>query len=196
MLWLVCAVLAAPALPAAQIVVADAVHLPLQIAHMDLLHDPSAALTLAQVRRPDIARSFAPAPPGIPNLGVGTDAVWARFTVRNAGAEPLDLLLALTDARMGRIAYWALDAAGRTIAEGRDGRRAEPAERESAHRWFLFELPLAPAQTATVYLRVQSQMGRRLDLRLTDRPTACTWPRPTATPTACSPCSSARSRSC
>jgi signal transduction histidine kinase/DNA-binding NarL/FixJ family response regulator len=171
--WLVVAlgvaVLPAAASTAPPIEVTDATTLPLQVERMDLLRDPTRRLDLAQVRRPDIAAAFAPAAAGIPNLGVGRDAVWARFAVHNASGQPLPLLLALNDPRTAQVAFWALDGAGRVISARRDGRFAHPAERDRSHRWFLFDLPLATDATATVYLRVTSDMGRRLDLRLTDR---------------------------
>jgi len=143
--------------------------LPQQVDRMELLRDPDRALTLVDVRTPEVARPFELAPPGVPNLGVGEDAVWVRFAVSNLAAAPMALKLALTDARMGRIGFWALDAAGEVVAERRDGRFADPEDRDRGHRWFLFDLPLAPTQTLTVYLRVTSDMGRRLDLRLTNR---------------------------
>ena len=143
--------------------------LPIQVPQLELLRDPTRQLDLAQVRTADIAAGFEPAPPGIPNLGTGRDAVWARFAVHNASNQPLPLLLALADPRTAQVAFWALDAAGRPIAERRDGRLADPEDRDRSHRWFLFDLPLEAGATATVYLRVTSDMGRRLDLRLTDR---------------------------
>ncbi len=51
--------------------------LPLQVEGLALLHDPSTELTLARVRSPELAQRFEPAAPCIPNLGVGSDAVWA-----------------------------------------------------------------------------------------------------------------------
>nr|WP_242519065.1 hybrid sensor histidine kinase/response regulator [Halochromatium roseum] len=135
---------------------------------MALLRDPTRDLDLDDVRAPQTAGDFRPAPPGILNLGTGKDAAWARFRVRNATDQALAILLVLTDARMTEVAYWALDDDGQVITQRRDGRFADPAERDRSHRWFLFELPLAAEATATVYLRVTSDTGRRLDLRLTD----------------------------
>ncbi|WP_295888303.1 hybrid sensor histidine kinase/response regulator [uncultured Thiohalocapsa sp.] len=163
------AVLPAAASTAPLIEVTGATALPLQVERMDLLRDPTRRLDLAQVQRPDIATAFAPAAAGIPNLGVGRDAVWARFAVHNASGQPVALLLALNDPRTAQVAFWALDDAGQVISARRDGRFADPADRDRSHRWFLFDLPLATDATATVYLRVTSDMGRRLDLRLTDR---------------------------
>lgn len=164
---------ATPAPTPAPIVIADASALPLQVERMALLRDATRRLDLAQVRAahaaPGSGPSFVLAPPGIPNLGTGRDAVWARFAVHNASGAPLPLVLALTDARTAQVSFWALDAAGQIIAQRRDGRLADPAERDRRHRWFLFDLPVAADATATVYLRILSDTGRRLDLRLTDR---------------------------
>ncbi len=165
--WATPATTSAAASP--QIIVTDEAALPLQIEHMALLRDPTGDLDLVDVRTPRIARDFTPAAPGIPNLGIGSDAVWARFAVHNASGGPLSLVLALTDARTGQVAYWALDDAGQVIAQRRDGRFADAAERDRSHRWFLFDLPLAAEASATLYLRVAGDTGRRLDLRLTDR---------------------------
>jgi signal transduction histidine kinase/CheY-like chemotaxis protein len=159
----------APAAPPAEVIIADAGDLPLRVERMELLRDPGRGLDLADVRAPQIAGDFTPAPPGIPNLGTGSDAAWARFVVHNATDQALALLLVLTDARMAEVAFWALDEQGQVIAHRRDGRFADPAERDRSHRWFRFELPLAVEATATVYLRITGDTGRRLDLRLTDR---------------------------
>ncbi|MGD9299275.1 MAG: ATP-binding protein [Thiohalocapsa sp.] len=150
------------------IAVTDDTTLPLQVERMELLRDPTQQLDLARVRAPDIAAGFKPAAADIPNLGVGRDAVWARFAVRNATDAPLSLLLTLADARIAHVAFWALDSSGQVLAQRRDGRFADPGERDRSHRWFLFDLPLAADATATVFLRVVSDTGRRLDLRLTD----------------------------
>jgi hypothetical protein len=165
--WATPATASAAASP--QMIITDEAALPLQVEHMALLRDPTGDLDLADVRTPQTAGDFTLAPPGIPNLGADRDAVWARFAVHNASGGPLSLVLALTDARMAQVAYWALDDAGQVIAQRRDGRFADAAERDRSHRWFLFDLPLAADATATVYLRVASDTGRRLDLRLTDR---------------------------
>jgi signal transduction histidine kinase/DNA-binding NarL/FixJ family response regulator len=151
------------------IILTDDEALPLQVERMELLRDPTRGLALADVRAPDMVRRFETAPPGIPNLGTGCDDVWVRFAVQNATGGPLSSLLALTDARTAQVAFWALDGAGQVIAQRRDGRFADPELRDRSHRWFVFDLPLATGATATVYLRITSDMGRRLDLRLTDR---------------------------
>ena len=160
---------AAPAASPPEVVITGAGDLPLQVERMALLRDPTRDLALADVRAPQTAGDFKPAPPGIPNLGTDSDAVWARFAVRNATDQALALLLVLADARIAQVAYWALDDSGQVIAQRRDGRFADPAQRDRSHRWFLFELPLAAEAAATVYLRVTGNTGRRLDLRLTDR---------------------------
>jgi len=152
-----------------RITITEQTALPLQVEQMELLRDPTRGLDLAQVRSPEIAERFETAAPGMPNLGVTQDAVWARFAVRNASADAQALLLILAEPRTSQVAYWALDQDGKVIAQRRDGRFADPTERDRSHRWFLFDLPLASQQTATVYVRVRTDMGLRLDLRLTDR---------------------------
>jgi signal transduction histidine kinase/DNA-binding NarL/FixJ family response regulator len=160
---------AAPAASPPEVVITGAGDLPLQVERVALLRDPTRALDLADVRVPGIARDFKPAPRGIPNLGTDSDAVWARFAVRNATDEALNMLLVLADARVAQVSCWVLGERGGVIAQRRDGRFAHPAQRDRSHRWFLFELPLAAESVATVYLRVTGDTGRRLDLRLTDR---------------------------
>ncbi|MEZ5454011.1 MAG: response regulator [Thiothrix sp.] len=148
---------------------ADTAQLPIQVTEMELLRDPGGTMTLAQVRSPANAQGFVRAPPGVPNLGTSSDAFWARFAVHNATAEPASLLLVLAEPRMSHVAFWSLDASGKTTAQRRDGRWALPAERDRSHRWFLFDLPLAAHETSTVYVRFASDKGLLLDLRLTDR---------------------------
>jgi signal transduction histidine kinase/CheY-like chemotaxis protein len=169
LLILVAPVWAAPSASPPEAVITDAGDFPLQMERMELLRDPTRDLDLADVRASEIARDFTPAPPGKANLGITQDAVWARFAVRNATDEALPLLLVLAEPRMAQVAFWALDKHGEIIAERRDGRFADPAERDRSHRWFLFDLPLAAGQTATVYVRVRTDMGLLLDLRLGDR---------------------------
>jgi len=44
------------------------------------------------------------------------------------------LKLVLTDARTGQVGFWALDAAGEVVAQRRDGRFADPADRDRSRR--------------------------------------------------------------
>lgn len=99
----------APAAAPPEIVITDALDLPLQVERMALLRDPTGSLDLAQVRAPTHAQDFETAAPGIPNLGITRDAVWARFAVRNATAEAMPLLLVLAEPRMAQVGFFALD---------------------------------------------------------------------------------------
>ncbi len=51
---------------------------------LDLLDDPTAALTIADVRSPEHAARFSPSTTAAPNFGFTKSAYWARFSLRDA----------------------------------------------------------------------------------------------------------------
>ena len=51
---------------------------------LDLLEDPTGALTITDVRSPEHAARFSPSTNAAPNFGFTKSAYWARFSLRDA----------------------------------------------------------------------------------------------------------------
>jgi class 3 adenylate cyclase len=144
--WMLCAVCAAGARQAA----AHTALVPVSTPVMALLEDPQGTLALADAIAAN--RRFQP---GSPNVGFTTSAYWMRFTVHNAGAEPMT---------------WWFDTGNRTLQEvdvyqpdGHGGwhhvsagSRLPFARRPLPTDTFVFPLAVAAGASADVYLRVRS----------------------------------------
>ncbi len=129
---------------------------------LEILRDPAHALTLDEVTGP--AARFAPATEAVPNLGFTKDAIWTRFTVKNASPQPIEWYLEL-----GNNLYEYLDiyrlVQGEAPALRRSGQLAPFATRDMAHRHFVFKEKI-PAGGAATYL-VRTVSDKSIDLHYT-----------------------------
>ncbi|HZY18165.1 MAG TPA: 7TM diverse intracellular signaling domain-containing protein [Ramlibacter sp.] len=124
----------------------------------DVLEDRDGRLTFEDVLAPAVQARFhalRPLGPG-PNFGLTHSVYWLRVTLRTARDAPADWLLEIAYPPLDRIEVIAVDATGRRQQHaGGDSRSF--ASRAVAHRNHVFPLRLAPGQTTTLYLRVQSE---------------------------------------
>lgn len=101
------------------------------------------------------------------NFGYTKDSIWVRFSVTNAGKQPLWYLRLGT--LVDRVTLWQKD--GKTWKE-RSLRRFEPfGQREVFHRDLIFALQIAPGATETIYMRFESAGNVTVQLDLTDAQT-------------------------
>ncbi len=84
---------------------------------MDLLEDPSRALTFADVRAPEHAARFVPSTKAAPNFGYTPSAYWARFSLRDErnaakheSGDALELTLAYAQTDFAEL--WCVAAPG------------------------------------------------------------------------------------
>lgn len=130
---------------------ADTAHFPIS-AVVQVLEDPSGRLGIDDVRSPDYARRFEPAPvvdSGM-NLGFSGSAFWLRWTVQRAPGAPSQWLLEIPFAQVNDL---VLHSPG--LPPVRTGSDWPLASRPVLDRFFVFPVAV-DAEPRTFYLRVAS----------------------------------------
>ena len=124
--------------------------------HLELLEDPTGQLTIDDVSSSAHDDQYIPSQAEIPNFGFTSDAIWARFEVRNETSNATTWRLALADARPKYVDLYLPAEDGNGWEHHQAGRSRPFTVREVAYRYGVFKLPLTPGQTQVVYLRFQS----------------------------------------
>jgi signal transduction histidine kinase len=124
--------------------------------YLELLADPTGQLTIDDVSSPAYDDQYIPSQAEIPNFGFTSDAIWARFEVRNETSNATTWRLALADARPKYVDLYLPAEDGNGWEHHQAGRSRPFTVREVAYRYGVFKLPLTPGQTQVVYLRFQS----------------------------------------
>ncbi len=142
---------------------ADTRCLPLR-PYVEVLEDPTGALTLEQIRQPDTASRFAPvAGSGDLNFGYSASVYWLRLRFSDETAVRRDWLLELAYPSLDFVDFYAV--VGTAVVHRRAGDQSPPGERPFEHRNLVFPFSTQPGGEQTVYLRVYS--GGSLTLPLT-----------------------------
>lgn len=124
---------------------------------LELLHDPSAALTLKEVQH---STAFVKSRSEVPNLGLSKSAHWARFTVFNA--DPAAEMMLLVDfPEIEELDVYLEQQSGIIpIFSGGQSRPTNFGVQRSPN--FQFDLPVPFGGVGTVYLRMKG--GKQLQL--------------------------------
>jgi signal transduction histidine kinase len=138
---------------------------------IDLLEDPTKALTLADARSPEVASRFVPSTKAVPNFGYTKSAYWARLSVddrrkRSSGASSDPLELTLAYAQTDNADLWCVDAGGVDLFHARAGDHVPRSEWPNAFREPTFRLPVGASHC---WLRVVSANPIQLPLTLRSR---------------------------
>lgn len=135
-----------------------------QAAHLE---DPGGRLSLEQVLEADASGAFVPVQvwDRTLNLGFTRAAHWIRLSLRESADGSATFLLEVANPRLSSVALHVPDGRGawRRIATGADfpfDTRAHP------HRHFVFPLPASPGPEQRMYLRVESDIGLLVPLRI------------------------------
>jgi diguanylate cyclase (GGDEF)-like protein len=123
-------------------------------AHVEVLHDRSGTLALADVV--GAGEGFAP-PRAHPDLNFGytDDVVWLRLPVRSRADEAQEWRIEFQYASVDRIDLYDVSAQSTVHQQGGD--TMPFAARSQAHRNPVFVLRLAPGEDRTLYFRAHSQ---------------------------------------
>lgn len=134
--------------------------------HAMVLEDPGGQLTLADVRRPDVAASFRPARQenGQINFGYSASAYWLRIDFARQAVGDKAWLLEVAFPSLDSVDFYGIEAGG--VVHHATGDLLPFARRPFVHRNFVFPLQLAAGQESAIYLRVVSQGSLTLPLRL------------------------------
>ncbi len=136
--------------------------------YFTVLEDPSGTLTLADVRRPELAARFsgAAAHGGSLNFGLSRSAYWLRLNLRNASASPVEQLLEISTAYL----YHAdLFHVGKVVTAQQSGYGRPFSQRSYKHRFVVFPLDMAAHSEQVLYLRVESPMALEVPAKLWQR---------------------------
>lgn len=129
---------------------------------VDVLEDPSATLSYADVRSPERSTRFAPhRGPGDVNHGFTTSAIWIRFALENPTDAPLERWLEIDQTLLEHAELYVDDDRVRVA-----GLLHARSERELVTRAYGFRLVSPPRSSRTVHLRFVSQYELRLPLAL------------------------------
>jgi signal transduction histidine kinase len=124
--------------------------------YFDVLEDDSTALSIADVRRTDIAKNFRTDSPNIEgfNFSYNRSAFWLRLTLNNPGDHELERLLDVGYSRLTSVKLY-LPASGDGYRSVETGNAMPFASRPYKNRSFVFPVTLPPHSEQVVFLRIQ-----------------------------------------
>lgn len=134
--------------------------------YLDILSDPSQRLTVEQV---EDRKDWMQTPPGrIPNLGFTQAAIWIRFSLAARSDAPEKVYVSFEYPVTQAVSLFTKDRQG-VFSEEHTGSGMASSANVLPDRHFVFPVMIAPGETKTVYLRVQSASRMILPVRvLTD----------------------------
>ncbi len=136
---------------------------------MQVFEDPDGSASIDQVSAPAFASRFQPHRADVLNAGYSTSAFWLKVDLHyNAMplASPRIWLLELAYPPLDHLELYLPDANGVYRLTQHTGDALPYASRQIAQSNYLFELPLRPDQSLTVYLRLQSEGSVQAPLSL------------------------------
>ena len=136
--------------------------------YFSVLEDPAQTLSLTEVQRSDIASRFTAnhAPAASLNYGYTTSAYWLRFTLKNDTARLLDRMLEISYSDLSEVQFYQPLADGTYYKSVVTGFAQPFATRPYANRFFVFPVALPEHSEQVYYLRIQSNNGMVVPIRL------------------------------
>lgn len=127
--------------------------------YLDVLEDKDRVLTLTEVQSPQFFSLFEANTSTMLKRSLSGSAWWVRFKVQNPSAAPRDLLLDIDRANLGLVSFFAPSASGAYVQRDAGIQTARIIGDEASNT-FRFHIHLSPGETATYFLRIESD--RRL----------------------------------
>jgi signal transduction histidine kinase/PAS domain-containing protein len=137
--------------------------------YLEILDDPSGALTIDDVRSPAYSAQFEHTTADVPVYGLSSIAYWARAKVRNLSADP-NWLLAFAPYMQDHVDFYLYDAGGRPVAATHTGNALPFSTRDLPAPNYLFRTPIPRGQDATLYLRIAGQYPVRFPVSILGLP--------------------------
>lgn len=131
---------------------------------MQILNDPTHALTFDDIRSPEYANQFVAADAQADSFGLNGGTVWARFRVRNDSARN-DWLLKIQDQRLAYIDLYRPNSDGSYRVKS-TGSYLPFNTREIDNHSMSFRLGSDPQSEQTLYLRMNSPLPVALALEI------------------------------
>ncbi len=134
--------------------------------YLDLLADPSDALTINDVTSPEFEARFTPSKVEVPNYGFTNNAYWVRFRLLNESQQNTVWLLEMDFANMQFIdLYSPLPGSDGFIAK-QTGAMRPVSSRDVLNPNYVFKLSVPSQGEQTYYMRFQSGTSMTLPLTL------------------------------
>ncbi len=136
---------------------------------MHVFEDREGNASIAQVSAPAFSEHFRRHQADVLNAGYSTSVFWIRLDLHYTAlpsAAPRSWLLELAYPPLDHLELYLPDATGTFRLAQRTGDALPYASRQIEQNNYLFELPFAPGQTTTAYLRLHSQGSVQAPLTL------------------------------
>ncbi|MGR3888601.1 hybrid sensor histidine kinase/response regulator [Pseudomonas sp. 1152_12] len=136
---------------------------------MQVLEDPTDALTIAQVSSPAYAAQFKTHDNATLNAGYSRSVFWLKVDLHYTASDPRaprTWFLELAYPPLNRLDLYQGDGAGNYRLTSRTGSALPFSSREVRQSNYLFKLNFVPDQQQTVYLRLQSEGSIQAPLTL------------------------------
>jgi len=132
---------------------------------MEILEDKEKQWTIEDVTSLEVAAQFVPSLEESPGLGFTDSAYWIRFQVRNEASSDTDWLL-VYDSIAFHVEYYFPSAEGEGFEVIRTGSALPFDTRDLPVGQFVFQLPINPQESMTVYMRFASDGSLILPLTI------------------------------
>jgi signal transduction histidine kinase len=134
--------------------------------HMEILEDPTRALTVEEVSSPAYDNRFFASPSEVPVFGFTDSAYWVRFHLKNNTHNTDDWLIDVAFSNMQYIDLYTPLPNGEGFSIKQSGALRPPATRELRYPRPIFIYTIAPQEQSTIYMRFQSGSSMTLHLTL------------------------------
>ncbi len=134
--------------------------------HMEILEDPTGKLTIQDVSSPAYVDRFVPSQSDAPNFGFTNSSYWVRFRLRNESQLTDRWLLEVDFANTHYVDLYLPSLGGNGFITRQTGLLRPFNTRDIAYHHIVFNLPLAPEEEQTFYMRFQSGASMTLPLTL------------------------------
>lgn len=129
--------------------------------YFSILEDPGTALTLDEIRKPEMQAMFKPSPAadretGL-NFGFSNSAYWLRIRIQNTSDQPMDRLFEISYPRLARIQFHEINS-GLLSYTVNTGILAPFSARPYRNRFFVFPVSFPPKSEKVFFLRLQSRI--------------------------------------
>lgn len=131
--------------------------------HMEILEDKENEWTIEDVTSPEISAKFVPSMEESPGFGFTDSTYWIRFRVRNEASSDTDWLL-LYESVAFFVDYYLPAASGEGFDVIHTGSALPFDTRDVPVGQFVFQLPITPQESETIYMRFVSDGSLILSL--------------------------------
>ena len=132
---------------------------------LEVLADPSASLTIDDVRSPQYRDKFSRQSVELPLFGLTKTAYWGRLVVRNSSAEDV-WIVTLPDYFQDYLDYYLFDSDGQALAAVETGRARPFSSRDLPSPQFAFRADIPAGEEVTIYIRNAGDFALRFPVSL------------------------------